>query len=91
MTERERKLDDQKMNEDSSQDDKAMNAPVIEKHEKPSIDFIQDNREMEEKEEKVNGNLMNEKMSQENGAKRLKEECICPALGKPVICFCSVL
>lgn len=85
MTERERKVDDEKMNEDSAPADKAMNAPIIEKHVKPLIDIKQGGREMEKKEEKVGGNVMNDKMLQANGAKRIKEECICPVLGKPVV------
>lgn len=67
------KVDDQKMNEDRAPGDNAINAPKIEK---PLI------AEMKEKDEKVDENVMNDKMSEENGAKRIKEECICPVLGK---------
>ena len=76
MEEREGKVDDQKMNEDSVPGGNAINAPKIEK---PLIE------EMKEKDEKVDENVMNDKMSEENGAKRIKEECICPVLGKSVI------
>jgi hypothetical protein len=30
---------------------------------------------------------MHDKMSEENGAKRVKEECICPVLGRWIVSF----
>ncbi|CAB3996086.1 partial [Paramuricea clavata] len=87
--EHERKVDEPKMNEDSAPGnvgDEAMNAPEMEKHAEPLNDHKGDESGMEETEGNEDEDVMHEKMSEENGAKRVKEECICPVLdlmGKP--------
>ena len=83
--EHERKVDERKVDEDSAPGnvgDEAMNAPEMEKHVEPLNDHKGDESGMEETEGKEDEDVMHDKMSEENGAKRVKEECICPVLGR---------
>ena len=85
MAEYEGKVDEPKMNEEDSAprnvEEHATNAPEMEKHDEP-LNRKADESVMEETGGRLDGGDMNDKMSQENGAKRIKEECICPVLGK---------
>jgi hypothetical protein len=68
---------EQKMNEESTPDH---TMSEMEQHEETSNEHKEN--VMEQVGEKENAGVMNDKMSQEDGAKRIKEECICPVLGK---------
>ena len=78
--------DDLKTSEDSARDH-TMNASEMDQHEE-SLNEHKEN-EMEGVEGQVNEGVMNDKISQEHGAKRVKEECICPKLGKWITLKCE--
>ena len=69
---------EQKMSEDSTPDH---TMSEMEQHEETTNEHRENVME-QGNEEQGNGGVMNDKMSQEDGAKRIKEECICPVLGK---------
>ncbi|XP_028414775.1 uncharacterized protein LOC114537864, partial [Dendronephthya gigantea] len=70
------KTEDMHMNGDQTR-----NQQEMEKHEEPSNDHKMDEGFTGEMGEKVDENMNDaEKTSEESGAKRIKEECICPAL-----------
>ena len=69
---------EQKMSEDSTPDH---TMSEMDQHEETTNEH-RENLMEQGNEEQGNGGVMNDKMSQEDGAKRIKEECICPVLGK---------